>query len=288
MMKKTIVKAFAKINICIDVLKKREDNYHELKMIMQDINLCDEVTVQTIENGIEITCNKSSVPTDHHNIVYKACKIMIERFSIKSGFKIHIEKRIPVAAGLAGGSSDCAAVLKAINELFLLELDNKELETIGKEVGSDVPYCIRGGTVLAQGRGEILTDLPTLPKTNLVLVKPLIDVSTQWVYSNLDIKKIKTRPDIDLIIELIRKKDINNLSQNIINVLELVTIKKYEIIQEIKDVLLKKGAKVSLMSGSGPSVFGVFESFDEAKIAFESIKNDNRWECFLTHTLNIN
>jgi len=284
-MNSIILKARAKINLSIDVLGKRPDGYHDVKMIMQTIKLNDSVFLEKKLSGIDIACKCPWVPTDRRNTVYKAAEIVMNKFGIKDGMKISIEKNIPVAAGLAGGSSDAAAVLKGMNELFSLGMEEKELMQIGKQVGADVPYCIKGGTMLAEGIGELLTELGSLPKVNIVLVKPKISVSTPWVYKNVILEKIESRPATELLVNAIRAADIELLSKNMVNVLETVTIPKYQIIEEIKRKLLEAGAIGSLMSGSGPTVFGVFSNKEAAEIAHNAIKSD-RWESFLTETDN--
>jgi 4-diphosphocytidyl-2-C-methyl-D-erythritol kinase len=277
-------KARAKINLSLDVTGKRPDGYHIVKMIMQSIDLHDNVFIEVAEGGIEVTSDCYWLPSGSENIAYKAAKIMFDRFGINKGIKIRIEKRIPVAAGLAGGSTDAAAVLKGINQLFKLDIDESELMIIGKQIGADVPYCIKGGTMLAEGIGEILTELAPLPEVYLVLVKPKIGVSTAWVYKNLNINQELDRPDTEVLITAIKDNRLDVLAKGMKNVLETVTISKYKVIQEIKTKLLELGALGSMMSGSGPTVFGIFDSLDPAQYALDRIKTD-RWECFLTKTV---
>ncbi|MDF2523238.1 MAG: 4-(cytidine 5-diphospho)-2-C-methyl-D-erythritol kinase [Clostridiales bacterium] len=277
-------KARAKINLSLDVTGKRPDGYHIVKMIMQSIDLHDNVFIEVADGGIEVTSDCYWLPSGSENIAYKAAKIMFDRFGINKGIKIRIEKRIPVAAGLAGGSTDAAAVLKGINQLFKLDIDESELMIIGKQIGADVPYCIKGGTMLAEGIGEILTELAPLPEVYLVLVKPKIGVSTAWVYKNLNINQELDRPDTEVLITAIKDNRLDVLAKGMKNVLETVTISKYKVIQEIKTKLLELGALGSMMSGSGPTVFGIFDSLDSAQYALDRIKTD-RWECFLTKTV---
>ncbi|HEX3030103.1 MAG TPA: 4-(cytidine 5'-diphospho)-2-C-methyl-D-erythritol kinase [Clostridia bacterium] len=275
--------ARAKINLSIDVLRKRPDGYHDVKMIMQSVRLHDDVTIEKKSSGIEISCQFPWVPNDRRNTAYKAAEIIMEKFRINDGVKIVINKNIPVAAGLAGGSSDAASVILGMNELFSLGMNDDQLAEIGKSVGADVPYCIRGGTVLAEGIGDILTNLNQLPCVNLVLIKPKINVSTPWVYKSLNLEKIKNRPDTEALIKAIADKRVDFISKNMVNVLETVTIEKYPFIDEIKRGLVKAGALGSIMSGSGPTVFGVFECREAAQEAFNSLKDD-RWESILTET----
>lgn len=279
------VNARAKINLSLDVLGKREDGYHDVKMIMQSISLHDKVFLKlTDDKDIRISCDKRWVPSNSDNIAYKAAKILIDKFNLQKGLDIKIVKNIPVAAGLAGGSADAAAVLKGLNEMLSLDLKQEELMEIGKTIGADVPFCVKGGTMLAEGIGEVLTEIEPLKNVDIVLVKPKFSVSTPWVYKNLNLEKITSRPDTDYIISLIEKRDLQNLGKKMVNVLEAVTIKKYEIIGEIKEKLVKLGAFGSMMSGSGPTVFGIFENRAIAQKVYEEISRDNRWDCFLTET----
>jgi 4-diphosphocytidyl-2-C-methyl-D-erythritol kinase len=267
------------------VLRKREDGYHDVQMIMQSISLHDKVFIsQTEKSDIKISCDKKWVPSNSDNIAYKAAKLMMDKFDLQKGIDIKIAKNIPVAAGLAGGSADAAAVLKGMNELFSLNLRQEELMQLGKTIGADIPFCIKGGTMLAEGIGELLTDIKPLSNVDIVLVKPKISVSTAWVYKNLNIEKITSRPHTDYIISMIEKRDLQNLCNKMVNVLESVTIKKYEIICEIKEKLVKLGALGSMMSGSGPTVFGIFENRLTAQKAYENINRDDRWNCILTET----
>lgn len=282
------IKARAKINLSLDVLKKRPDGYHEVKMIMQTIDLCDRVIIDIVDGDIEVTSDSKWIPSGRDNIAYKAAKLIAEEFEISKGVSIKIEKKIPVAAGLAGGSSDAAAVLNGMNQLFSLGLGENELMLLGKQIGADVPYCIKGGTMLAEGIGEILTELKQMQEVNVVLVKPKIGVSTAWVYNNLELDKIMDRPDTDALIVAISNGRVDVLARDMRNVLETVTVGKYGIISEIKSKLVELGALGSMMSGSGPTVFGIFEDIATAQNAYEKIKCD-RWECFLTKTAdNIN
>lgn len=282
-MDKIDIKARAKINLSLDVLARRPDGYHEVRMIMQSIEMHDEIEIEKLPSGIEIACNSPWVPTDEGNIAYKAAKLILDKYNLDKGVKIAIKKQIPVAAGLAGGSTDAAAVMKGLNEMFGLGLGADELMLLGSSIGADVPYCIRGGTMLAEGIGEALSELPLLSGVDLVLVKPKIGVSTAWVYKNLNLAKIINRPDTNLLMEAIKDKDIKRVSKNMRNVLENVTAGKYGIIKDIKLKLLEAGALGSMMSGSGPTVFGIFEDRKSAEYAYNKIKSD-RWDCFLTST----
>lgn len=272
-MKQIKLNARAKINITLDVLRKREDGYHDLSMIMQTINLCDNITISsTEENNIEMSSNYSWLPCDERNLVYKAAALMKEKYNIKEGLKIHLTKNIPVAAGMAGGSSDCAATLIGIRNLFKIKADDNELMKLGKTLGADVPYCILRGTALAEGIGEKLTQLPPSPDSILLIAKPPINVSTAAVFGNFDINKVEKHPDNKKIIEFIKNKDLKGICDNMCNVLETVTINNYPIISEIKSAMLEHNAVGSLMSGSGPTVFGFYENYDKALAALKYIR----------------
>ena len=255
------LKALAKINLGLDVLGKRENGYHDVKMVMQTIFLYDNVTIEKLEEpGICVETNLYYLPVDENNIAYKAAKMLIEEFDIKEGVHIKLEKHIPVAAGLAGGSSNAAAVLVGMNKLFGLKLTMKELMERGVKLGADVPYCVMRGTVLAEGIGEILSPLPPLPKCYVLIAKPGINVSTQMVYEKLDSKEIVEHPDIDGILEGLRNQDLKKVASSMGNVLERVTIEEYPVIEDIKNAMKEAGALNAMMSGSGPTVFGIFEN----------------------------
>jgi 4-diphosphocytidyl-2-C-methyl-D-erythritol kinase len=277
------ISAFAKINLSLDVIDKRSDGYHNVSMIIQSIDLHDTILIEKINKGIELTSTLSWLPCNNQNIAYKAAEAMIEKAKIQNGFKINLKKRIPVSAGLAGGSTDAAAVLQGINKLMDLGLTTEDLCTVGKNLGADVPFCVKGGTCLAEGIGEKLSPISNQKMIYIVLIKPPFSVSTAWVYSNLDCNKISSHPDNNSLILALHDGNFDFLSKNMINVLESVTIEKYPIIQIIKNDLLAVGAKGSLMSGSGPSVFGIFDNKIDAAKAFDKLKNKYE-SIFLTHT----
>lgn len=274
--------AHAKLNLSLDVLSKREDGYHNLQMIMQTVQLHDTITIEEITAGVEIDCEAPYVPNNSSNIAYKAAELMINRFGLDAGVRIRIEKRIPVAAGLAGGSSDAAAVLKGINSLFKLGISQQELMEISKTIGADVPYCIMGGTAMAEGIGEKITPLPKMDSIPVILVKPRFGVSTASVFKSLDLNNVGERPKTEMIIDALKRGDINFIAENLCNVLESVTVTKYPLIGKIKKDLTDKGAMGSIMSGSGPTVFGLFENTRTAKKAFNVISK-SRNDCFLTY-----
>lgn len=267
------LKALAKINLGLDVLGRRENGYHDVRMVMQTIYLYDKVTLnKTEEPGIQLKTNLSYLPVDDKNIAYKAAKMLMEEFNIEDGIEIILDKHIPVAAGLAGGSSNAAAVLVGMNRLFQLGLSQQELMDRGVKLGADVPYCVMRGTVLAEGIGEILTPLTPMPKCFVLVAKPGISVSTKTIYEKLDAKKIEDHPDIDGIIEGLDEGDLNKVAASMGNVLERVTIEDYPIIDEIKNVMKEEGALNAMMSGSGPTVFGIFDDKTVAKRAGQKIK----------------
>ncbi len=263
-MKEIVLESYGKINLGLDVLYKRQDGYHEIKTIMQQINLKDTLIMETIEEGIELDCTNKALPLDSTNLVYQAWKKMQEKTGIKKGIKVNIQKNIPIAAGLAGGSANAAGVLKGLNELWDLSLSEEELREIGVEIGADVPYCIMGGTALAEGIGEKLTKLNSFKDKNVLLVNPSIGVSTAEVYKSLRLDGKKTM-DVEKIISAIEKDDIKSVGDNITNIMEEVVIEKHPIISQIKKDMLKYGALASLMSGSGPTVFGLFDDLDKLK-----------------------
>ena len=274
-MDKIELKAYGKINIGLDVIRKREDGYHDLDMIMQTVGVYDDVIIsredgtQTYE--IEVSTDADILPNDKGNLAFMAAKVLMEAYDIKSKVKIHINKRIPIAGGMAGGSADCAAVLRGVNKLFQLGVTDEQLQEYGVKLGADVPYCIVGGTKRAQGIGEILTDLPTPPKCYVIIAKPDAFVSTKFVYSHIRPAQIENHPDIDGIIESIKAGDLYGMCEKIANVMEDVTIPEYPIIQKVKDILKSNGAVNALMSGSGPTVFGIYDDEEKAKQSMDAL-----------------
>lgn len=272
-----IKKTPAKINLTLDVTGKLENGYHTLSMIMQSIDVCDELSFEkTADETILFSMNKDlpdKIPAEK-NLVYKAAKLMKDTFKIDGGFKIHLTKNIPAAAGLAGGSSDCAATLIGINELCGLGLDIEKLCEIGVKLGADVPFCIRKGTMLAEGIGEILTPLAPLTGIPVLLIKPNISISTPYVYKHLKLNELDYHPDNKAVISYIKDNNIKKIAASLSNVLETVTIPENPIIAELKRYLTENGAIGSLMSGSGPTTFGIFENMETAKKAYEKAKAD--------------
>lgn len=283
-MKELKLKAMAKINLGLDVLRKREDGYHDLRMIMQSIYLYDQIEMkECAENNITVSTNLSYLPVNEDNLVYKAAKLLTDEFQIKGGVQIYLKKYIPVAAGLAGGSSDAAAVLVGMNRMFGLGLSQQDLMDRGVKIGADVPYCIMRGTALAEGIGERLTKLPDAPDAHVVLAKPGIHVSTGFVYGNLKAGRIAEHPDIDAQVQAIQNGDLYRMAQLMGNVLETVTIPAYPVIDEIKETMLRAGAVGAMMSGSGPTVFGLFDDREKAQEAYRQLEDgDLAKSVFLT------
>ena len=272
-MKQIRLKAMAKVNLSLDVLRRREDGYHEVRMIMQSVNLYDKLFIaESEEPGIRLTTNRSFLPTGPDNLVYRAADLLMTEFGIDSGLDIHLDKFIPVAAGMAGGSTDAASTLIGINRIFDLGLSCQDLMDRGVKLGADIPYCILGGTALSEGIGEVLTPLPDAPKGYILIAKPAVSVSTKYVYSNLHLDQVTSHPDIDGQIDAIRRQDFADMADLCGNVLETVTISAYPEIQKIKDFMLKTGASGSLMSGSGPTVFGLFSNHRLAETVCEALK----------------
>lgn len=272
-MKDISVKALAKINLGLDVVRKREDGYHEVRMVMQTIHLYDRLEIAKNNSGkITMQTNLSFLPTNENNLVYKAAKLLVDEFGIKDGIHVDLKKHIPVAAGMAGGSTDAAAVLYGVNRMFDLGLTKKELMERGVKIGADVPYCIMRGTALAEGIGEELTQLSPMVKCPVLIAKPQISVSTKFVYENLKLNEQMVHPDIDKLVSDIQKKNLKAIAADMGNVLETVTIPEYPVIAEIKEHMMEHGALNSMMSGSGPTVFGLFEDEATAMKAYEAMK----------------
>lgn len=284
------LKALAKINLGLDVVRRRDDGYHEVRMIMQTINLFDRLEIKKIkESAIKIHTNLFFLPVNENNLVYKAAKLLIDEFGIQEGVSVGLTKKIPVAAGMAGGSTDAAAMLFGMNRLFGLGLSKKQLMERGVKIGADVPYCIMRGTALAEGIGDKLSPLPAMVKCPVLIAKPQISVSTKFVYQNLKLDDKTVHPDIDRLIEDIRNKDLKAVSDHMGNVLESVTIPNYPVISQIKEQMMDSGAVGSMMSGSGPTVFGLFDDSRIAQLAFGKMKRSGlAKQVYLTSIYNNN
>lgn len=264
--------AFAKINLGLDVVRRLPNGYHEVKMIMQTVGIYDVLTFEKAQHGVHLQVDHEQVPSDGSNLICKAAELLLETAGITGGVSITLEKHIPIAAGMAGGSTDAAAALQGINELYEIGYDEEQLKALGVRIGADVPYCIQGGTALAEGIGEVLSRLPAPPACYLVIAKPDIDVSTKFVYENLKADQLKSHPDIDGMVHALHTGDLKGITGRLGNVLETVTVPHYPVIAQIKDKMLQEGAEGALMSGSGPTVFGIFTDRKRAEAAAESIR----------------
>lgn len=272
-MEKIIQRAYAKINIGLDVLRRRADGYHEVKMIMQTVDLYDELVLEKRkEPGIELRADNRELPLGGDNLICRAVDLLFLERKIREGVCITLTKRIPIAAGMAGGSADAAAALRGINELFGMGYSTPELQALGVRLGADIPYCIVGGTMLSEGIGEILTPLPAPPEAYLVIAKPDINVSTAFVYGNLHADRLTWHPDIAGMITALQQGDMDGINDRLGNVLETVTAREYPVIEQIKGLLREQGARNALMSGSGPTVFGIFREKETAKRAAQAVE----------------
>lgn len=280
--------AMAKINLGLDVTGKRPDGYHELRMVMQMINLYDKIEIIKLETPeIIVETNLSFLPVNENNIVYKAAQLLMNKFHLTQGVRIVLEKHIPVAAGMAGGSSDAATVLYGMNKLFSLGMTKKQMMEEGVKLGADVPYCVLRTTALSEGIGEILTTLPPMPKCHIVIAKPGISVSTKAVFGKLRVNEIEEHPDIDGIVEAIKAGSLTDIASRLGNTLEEVTIKDYPVVAQIKEEMIAQGALGALMSGSGPTVFGIFDDEKKAKNAYTVLKAGTQArQVFLTKPVN--
>ena len=267
------LRALAKINLGLDILRKREDGYHEVRMIMQTIQMYDVLEMKRVRKpGISLSVNYSYIPNDERNLVYKAAKLLMDEFQVKGGVDIHLEKFVPVAAGMAGGSSDAAAAFVGVNRMFHLGLTEEQLMERAVKVGADVPYCIMRGTALAEGIGEKLKRLPKVPECYVLVGKPGINVSTKTAYENLNLAGIGKHPDIDGLIRDIECGDLYAMASKMENVFEPGIIRQYPVIGNIKELMEEKGALKAMMSGSGPTVFGIFDNRDKMAAAARSLR----------------
>lgn len=289
-MDKIGLKAYGKINLALDVIRKREDGYHDVSMIMQTVKMYDYIKIsKKKEKGITVKTNLSFLPNNENNLVYKAADILMQEFGIDEGVEIILDKFIPVSAGMGGGSSDAATVLVGINKMFELGLKKHELMKRGVKIGADVPYCVLRGTCLAEGIGEKLKTLPSMPDCYIAIVKPPISVSTKTIYEKLRANELEHHPDINGMIKDLENQDLHGVAGKLENVLETVTITEYPVIAQIKESMIKDGALNALMSGSGPTVFGLFESREKAEAAIKNIKKAGmEKQVFVTEMYNIN
>ena len=269
-------RAYAKINIGLDVLRRRPDGYHEVKMIMQTVDIYDDLLLEkTFKPGIYLQTDNAELPVNRDNLIYRAAALLMEEKKVTEGVKITLAKRIPIAAGMAGGSSDAAAAMRGINTLFDMGYSVEELQHVGVKLGADIPYCLVGGTMLSEGIGEILTPLPAPPDAHLVVAKPDINVSTAFVYGNLHAEQLQYHPDIDGMAQALSEKNLRGICDRMGNVLETVTVREYPVIEEIKQLMCRAGAYNALMSGSGPTVFGIYTDGTKAAEAAKMIADEN-------------
>ena len=269
-------KAYAKINLGLDVLRRREDGYHEVKMIMQTVDIYDVLTfVKAPADVFRLSVDSAQIPDDDNNLVLKAARLLFATAGIDAGVEVTLQKNIPVAAGMAGGSTDAAATLIGLNALYDLRFTTEQLQEIGVKLGADIPYCSMGGTALSQGIGEILRPLPAPPRAHLVIAKPDLMISTKYVYENLHANSLKVHPNIDGMIEALSNQDLTKMCSLMGNVLETVTEKENPIITQIKDLMKEQGATGALMSGSGPTVFSIFTEEEKARSCFQKIQEEN-------------
>ncbi len=288
-MEKIELKAYGKINLGLDVLEKRPDGYHNLEMIMQTVGVYDDVIIRKIPEKDRIVVKTDTMVLDNEkgNLAYMAAKMLMEEKDIHEGVEIELHKRIPIAGGMAGGSADCAATLKGINEMFNLGFDREALMERGVKLGADVPYCILGGTALAEGIGEKLTPLPAPPQCPVIIAKPPVSVSTAFVYGNIRPKEIEKHPDTKGLMEAIKNRNLEQLAKLLYNVMEDVTIPEYPIIDTIKKQLMADGAIGSIMSGSGPTVFALFQDMETAQKAYNHLEELSLTEqLYLTEFVN--
>ena len=273
-------RAYGKINLSLDVIGRRENGYHDVSMVMQTVDLYDVISLNKLKGDgeIRLTANMNTLPLDETNIVYKAVKLVKEEYGLNTGVSVHIEKHLPIAAGMGGGSSDGAAALRGMNRLFELGLSNEKLEELGVRLGADVPFLIKGGIALAEGIGEKLTKLPDFPDCVLVIAKPDLGVSTKEVYEAFDSLKEVNHPDVGKLVKSLGSAGLKEIVKLLGNVLEEVTAKKYEIIEVVKNLLIDNGAVFSMMTGSGPTVFGIFENEEQAKKACNNLRKQESLE----------
>ena len=282
------VEANAKINLTLDILGKRPDGFHEVAMVMQSIGLHDTLTMEKTDGEIALSINVPWLKADEKNLAWRAAELVRQEYGLKGGVRMELTKRIPIAAGLAGGSADAAAVLKGMNELYNLQMSEARLRELGARLGSDIPFCLMGGTMLATGRGEVLTRLADMPETWVVLAKPRISVSTAWAYQNYDEQGAEKHPDNEAIRKAIARGNRKAVAGLLCNVLESVTIKKYDVIADYKQMMLDKGAMASMMSGSGPTVFGLARNREQAEAIANVLRQNTNADVFVTRTFQMN
>lgn len=267
-------KAYAKVNIGLDVVRRLESGYHEVRMIMQTVSLHDTLYMERCaQKGIRLVTDSEQLQDMEDNLIYRACRLMFDTYRLPGGVRIRLEKRIPIAAGMAGGSADAAAAFRGLNELFGLGLGMERLREHGVKLGADIPYCMMGGTYLSEGIGEILTPAPAMPACYVLIAKPPVSVSTGWVYENLHVHGLEVHPDIDGMLAEMEAGSLRGLAAKMGNVLESVTVRRYPVIRRLAGQMEEAGAVKAMMSGSGPAVFGLFETREACHGAYEQLQN---------------
>lgn len=273
-MKEIEIDSYSKINLTLNILGKRPDGYHNIETIMQSINLADKIVIKEEKEGLQIRCSNPLVPTDKQSLTYRSAEKILNRYNIKKGVKIEIDKKIPLASGMAGGSANAASILVGINKLFALNLNHKNLKEIGEELGMDVPFCIQNGTALAYHRGEKVTPLPPMnPPLWIIVINPGFEIPTKWAYNNLDLGLLKREKSNTLImLKALKEGKLEEIAKNLYNSFEELIISKYREIGNIKDNLIEEGVLGALMSGSGPTVFGLTKNQEQALMICEKLK----------------
>ncbi len=285
-MKEIKIDSYSKINLTLNILAKRQDGYHDIETIMQSINLTDRICIKEEKEGIKIKCSHPLVPVDDQSLTYKSAEIILNRCRIKKGVKIEIDKKIPLASGMAGGSANSASILVGINKLFTLNLSNKDLREIGEELGMDVPFCIQNGTALAYHKGEKVTPLPLInPPLWIIIINPGFEIPTKWAYNNLDFDQVKKeKNNTKAMLKALKEMKLHEISKNLFNSFEGLIIKKYPEIGKIKDKLIQEGALGALMSGSGPTVFGIAKNKEQALKVYKKLKLEYK-SIWVVHTV---
>ncbi|HBY57746.1 MAG TPA: 4-(cytidine 5'-diphospho)-2-C-methyl-D-erythritol kinase [Candidatus Atribacteria bacterium] len=280
-----VINSYSKINLILNILNRREDGYHEIETIMQSVNLADKITITEKEDRIGIECNNPQVPVNNKSLAYRSAEKILKKYKIERGVKIKIDKNIPIAGGMAGGSANSAAILTGINKIFNLNLSNEDLREMGEELGMDVPFCLRNGTALALHRGEKILHLPPItPPLWIIVINPGFEISTQWAYNNINLRKTKNgRNNMEAMLIALKRGIPGEIAKNLFNSFEELIIKKYPEVGRIKDRLLNVGALGALMSGSGPTVFGIMQNKEEALKVYERLKQEYKL-IWLVHT----
>lgn len=285
-MKKIEIDSYSKINLTLNILAKRQDGYHNIETIMQSVNLADRIFIKEEKEGIRIKCNHPLVPVDTQSLTYRSAEKILNRYRITKGVKIEINKKIPLASGMAGGSANSASILVGINKLFALNLSNKDLREIGEELGMDVPFCIQNGTALAYHKGEKVIPLPLInPPLWIIIINPGFEIPTKWAYNSLDLDQIKKeKNNIEAMLKALKERELEGIAKNLFNSFEELVIEKYPEIGKIKDRLTEEGALGALMSGSGPTVFGIAQNKEQALKIYEKLKPEYKL-IWIVHTI---